>query len=252
MKTLYLYLFAFIIISFTGCDINSPFHNNNEYYDTTPPAPPTGIEVLNGDNRVDLFWNFNHEQDVAGYNIYYSNSYSGKYTLIGTTKSNSFVDVDAQNGNTYYYAVTAYDFSSNESDLSHDVIYSTPRPEGYNQSIFDYRTFPLNAGYSFTTYKSVPYDSKQADFFYEYYDGISYLDVWDDSDIQDMGATLDILDIAYAPINGWSTSLKRAYAALFCLGSVFKLFFKLFTWLNKTVVKRHTISIEIICFIVNS
>ena len=32
-------------------------------------------------------------------------------------------------------AVAAYDFNGNESELSYDVIYSTPRPEGFNQPI---------------------------------------------------------------------------------------------------------------------
>ncbi len=201
-KSFYNYL---IILSaallFAACDINNHDHYYNDY---TPPAPPTGIVVFNGDNRVDLSWNWNREEDVAGYNVYYSYSYSGKYTLIGGTTDNYFIDYDAVNGNTYYYAVTAYDFNGNESELSYDVIYSTPRPEGFNQSIFDYRKYPDNAGYSFTTYSPVAYDSDNADFFFENFNGTYYLDVWDDSDIIDMGPTSDIYDIAQAPLNGWS------------------------------------------------
>lgn len=185
---------AFII---TSCGVN-------DSYDYTPPSPPTGVQVINGDNRVDIYWNQNREPDVAGYNVYYSYSYNGKYTLIGTTKNNYFVDDGAVNGEKYYYGVAAFDFNGNESELSPDVVYSTPRPEGFNQVIYDYRNFPNSSGFSFFDYTIVPYDDQNSDFFFENYQGTFYLDVWNDSDIQDMGPTNDIYDIPYAPTTGWS------------------------------------------------
>lgn len=192
-------LASFILYS---CGVNDSF----VVIDTTPPAPPTGITVLNGDSRVDLAWNHNYEGDLAGYNVYYSDSYDGKYTLLGSTGDNYFVDYGAVNGIITYYAVTAYDYNGNESDLSYDVIYATPRPEGFDQSIFDYHTYPDMAGYTFNDYSVVPYDDQSTDFFFEYYDGNYYLVVWDDTDIQDMGPTQDIWDIPYAPTSGWSTT----------------------------------------------
>ena len=181
--------------------------------DTTPPAPPTGLQVMNGDNRVDLSWNPNHERDLAGYNVYYAYSYDGKYTLLGSTQNAYYTDYGAKNGDTYYYAVTAYDNNGNESDLSYENASATPRPEGFNASIFDYRNFPSTGGYSFTTFTAVPYDDKSADFFFENYNGAFYLDVWSDSDIQDMGPTTDIYDIPYAPTTGWSAT-KDAVAII--------------------------------------
>ena len=65
----------------------------------------------------------------------------------------------------------------------------------------------------FTTYSTVPYDDQSTDFFFENYNGTYYLDVYKDSDIQDMGATNDIYDIPYAPDNGWS-STKDAIAKI--------------------------------------
>lgn len=197
------FLFAAIltaILSLTSCDIRDPYY----YIDDQPPLPPSGIVVLNGDNRVDIGWMHNREDDVAGYNIYYSYSYDGKYTRIGSSSDNYFVDYGANNGVTYYYAVTAYDYNGNESDLSYDAVYSTPRPEGFNQAIFDYYRFPQNSGYSFSKYLVVPYNSENSDVFFENYNGTFYLDVWDDTDIQDMGFTQDIYDIPYAPQSGWS------------------------------------------------
>jgi len=197
MKKIYS-LIVLTIFLFAGCD-----HNFYEY-DDNPPSAPRNIYVLNGDERVDLEWDANRENDIAGYNVYFSWSYDGEYSLIGSTDYNYFIDYDAVNGNKYYYAVTAYDYNGNESELSYDVIYAVPRPEGYNQSIFDYLRFPDNSGYSFKKYLVVPYDNDLADFFFENYNGEFYLDVWDDTDIQDMGPTYDIYDIPEAPLDGWS------------------------------------------------
>lgn len=200
MKKIILYpLIIFSLLALTACEVNDTY-----YVDNVPPNPPSGIEVYNGDNRVDLSWDENRESDVAGYNVYYSYSYHDKYTLIGSSGTNYFVDNEASNGVTYYYAVTAYDYNGNESELSFDVIYSTPRPEGYNQAVSDYLNFPNNAGYSFKDYSPVPFDDENSDFFFENFEGTFYLDVWDDSDIQDMGPTSDIYDIDYAPLDGWS------------------------------------------------
>jgi hypothetical protein len=185
-----------------SCSINDPNHHNN--YDNTPPAPPTGIQVINGDNRVDLSWSNNHEGDLAGYNIYYSTSYDGQYSLIGSSTTNYYIDESASNGVLNYYAVTAFDESGNESNLSKDVAYATPRPEGFNQAIFDYRKFPKTAGYSFSTYSVVAFDDSLTDFFFENYNGKFYLDVYTDSDILDAGPTNDIYDITFAPTSGWS------------------------------------------------
>jgi hypothetical protein len=199
MKTMKL-LFGIIsltsILFLSGCD-------EFDEFDSRPPAEPSNIRTITGDNRVDIIWDENYERDVAGYNVYYSYSYDGKYELIGSTEDNYFIDYDAKNGETYYYAVTAYDYNGNESDLSYDIIYDTPRPEGFNQAIFDFNVSTSNSGYDFSNYLVVPYNGEDADFFFEIYNGTPYLDVWDDSDIQDMGATNDIWDVDAAPTSGW-------------------------------------------------
>ncbi len=185
------------IFFLSGCN------NLHEYYDDIPPSPPRNVKTVTGDNRVDIFWDRNPESDIAGYNVYFSYSYEGKYTLIGSTIKTSFIDAKAKNEITYYYGVTAYDYAGNESKLSDDVVYDTPRPEGFNQAVFDYRRSPNNSGYDFSKFLVVPYNDKAADFFFENYNGQYFINVWDDSDIQDMGATKDIWDISYAPMTGW-------------------------------------------------
>jgi len=81
MKKIILYpLIIFSLLALTACEVNDTY-----YVDNVPPNPPSGIEVYNGDNRVDLSWDENRESDVAGYNVYYSYSYHDKYTLIGSS-----------------------------------------------------------------------------------------------------------------------------------------------------------------------
>ncbi len=190
-----------LIFLISGCIIESNF---TEYLDNIPPLPPEDIYTITGDNWVELHWIHNLENDLQGYNIYRAYSYYGRYEFLGFTERNYFIDFSAQNGMTYYYAITAIDYSGNESDLSKEVIYDTPRPEGYNQTIFDFRRFPERAGYDFSTYSIVPYDDDFCDMFFDYDNGKHYMVVYDDTDIQDMGPTNDIYDISEAPLTGWS------------------------------------------------
>ncbi|MBI3765941.1 MAG: hypothetical protein HY277_05500 [Ignavibacteriales bacterium] len=174
--------------------------------DLTPPSPPQGLYTETGDEMIVIFWNSSPEIDVAGYNIYGSNSLRGTYQLLGSTTETQFIDKGIVNGRTYYYAVSSFDFNGNESQPSHDIVYETPRPEGYDVVLKDYRTSPDFAGYDFSTYSVGPYDDKYTDIFFESYNGTTYLDVWNDSEIQDVGYTKSLYDIGVAPTDGWSPS----------------------------------------------
>lgn len=182
---------------------NACHEENNIFYDDTPPDPPENLFVLAGDNRVDVTWDHNWESDLAGYNIYYNTTYEGKYTLIGTTEDNYFIDYDAINGDPYYYAIAAFDFNGNESELSYDVAYAIARPEGFNEIIFDFFEFEYTSGYGFEEYSVLPYNDERTDIFFENYEGTFWVNVWADTEIQDMGETQDIYDIPEAPISGW-------------------------------------------------
>ncbi len=193
-------LFVAILILFVGGCKNIV----NDFVDTTPPARPTGLWTETGDNFIELFWNANRDGDVAGYNVFVSGSYDGRYELIGSVREPYFKDRDAVNGSTYYYAVTAYDYDGNESELSRDVAYDIPRPEGYGVVLDDYRRVAATSGYDFSRYAVVPYNDLYADMYFENYQGTLYMNVRDDSDIKDMGPTNSILDIREAPSSGWS------------------------------------------------
>lgn len=181
-----------------GCNV----HVND--YDHTPPAPPQGIISVARDHKVDLSWLPNTERNLSGYNVYVSSSFHGRYELIGSTKVPHFTDYGAKNGVIYYYAITAYDYDGNESEFSYEEVYATPRPEGNDVAIYDYKNYPNDAGYDFSTYSVGPYNDKYTDIFFEYANGVYYMNVWDDTDIQDMGYTVSLDDIATSPRNGWS------------------------------------------------
>ncbi len=185
-------------------------YRNQDDYNDYPPSAPKNVSTITGDNRVDIYWDPNPERDIAGYNVYFAYSYNGKYTLIGHSSGTHFIDYGAKNGITNYYAVTAFNYDGLESDLSKDVVYDTPRPEGFDQAIFDYNTSPNNSGYDFSAYLVLPYNDQNTDFFFEkdINNAQYYMNVWSDADIQDMGPTNNIYDISYAPLSGWVPLLQ--------------------------------------------
>jgi hypothetical protein len=71
-----------------------------------------------------LSWNLNSEQDLAGYKIYVGTQ-SGLYTLPGSPftigRMTSFTVANLPLGQTYFFALSAYDNAGNESPLSVEV-----------------------------------------------------------------------------------------------------------------------------------
>ena len=174
--------------------------------DTEPPAVPRGVISITGDERIYLQWYPNSEKDLAGYNVYRGYSAVGYFDLIETVSTEYFVDYYVTNGVTYYYAVSAFDEAGNESDLSPDLVYDTPRPEGTDM-LRNYLTDPNESGFDFSMESVIHYDNSHTDIYYEYDTtyGVHYMNCADDStDIQDFGYTDDLDDINYAPEQGWS------------------------------------------------
>jgi len=91
--------------------------------DTFPPSPPEGVTAASAHGVIHLFWIGNTEPDLAGYNIYRSES--GDAPLSGWRRLNSrahalttFVDERVQQGKIYFYRITAVDRFGNESQPS--------------------------------------------------------------------------------------------------------------------------------------
>lgn len=88
--------------------------------DTTAPDKPEGIKGTGRNKLVGLRWDKVSAPDLAGYNIYRSDSPLSGYVRIGKTEFNEFSDTDKNlvNAKTYYYRVTAVDFAGNESQMA--------------------------------------------------------------------------------------------------------------------------------------
>ena len=119
----------------------------------TPPFPPDGVFSVTGDGLVSIYWNPNFEDDLAGYGVYRNDELYGYYTWLADVPANQtyYLDYDVTNGETWYYAVTAIDSAGLESDLSYDVVFDTPRPEGFNLVLMDYLVQDDQSGYDFDT-----------------------------------------------------------------------------------------------------
>lgn len=87
-----------------------------------PGCPPAAIAAQN----VRLTWAGSSSPDVTGYNVYYGPE-SGVYPAMLSVAGATTVNVeDLPGGLTYYFAVTAYNSSGLESELSNEASYSVP------------------------------------------------------------------------------------------------------------------------------
>jgi hypothetical protein len=92
---------------------------------------------------IDLEWDPNTEPELVGYKVYWSTS-SGNYTSskdVGNTTSTTITGLDE--GQTYYFAATAYDGDGNESGFSNQITYTIPFSDSDGDGVPDYQdAFP--------------------------------------------------------------------------------------------------------------
>jgi hypothetical protein len=180
-----------------------------EEADRLPPAVPRGVRSVTGDGQVLIQWYENTEPDLAGYRVWVSSAEAGPYVLIGETDLDHYLDTGLTNGQTYYYAVSAFDTHDNESELSYETVFDTPRPEGYDVRIRDFRNIPDEAGWDFSSYSIVRYNYAGCDIYYGYEPSNAsyYFHIYKTGGlIQDYGYTGSLDDVSYAPDDGWSTA----------------------------------------------
>ena len=81
--------------------------------------------IVSSPLAVTLQWDANTESDLAGYNIYRSQTYRSGYIKVNQNiiTSTSFVDTPPQYLDTYYYVATALNTSGLESGYSNQVQY---------------------------------------------------------------------------------------------------------------------------------
>jgi hypothetical protein len=191
-----------------GCD-DEPTRN----HDNMAPAPPAAVTSITADGEVILEWYPNGEWDLSGYKVYRSYQRAGDYGRIGTVPAGTefYVDDDVQNGVTYWYAVSAVDSDGNESPLSRDEVFDTPRPEGRDRMIAGYYTDTHHCAYSFALEDVMDYVDPDADIAYVWTQDAGAIMIGlpgssSITEIQDAGYHSSMDGVGWAPPDGWSPS----------------------------------------------
>jgi hypothetical protein len=198
-----------------GCNDNSSAPK-----DVTPPAAPRGLFSVTGDHEATLSWLANTEADVAGYRVYVSPCASGSscpYDRIGATAATQFVANGLTNGVTRFFAISAVDQAGNESALSFEDVFDTPRPAG-STALSNYVNGTAGAAWDFSAFAKVASDDPSADIFYGNNTAVAQMfatevqvqvnpPLFIPNDIQDAGYASSLDAVDFSPVGqtaGWS------------------------------------------------
>jgi hypothetical protein len=195
---------AAVLSTFAGCVLSSD-DDCCPRDDGRPPAPPAGLTSTTGDGAVFLSWIANREPDFDFYRVYVGPEPRGPYELVASVSEARYTHRRLSNGITLYYGVSAVDVFGRESDLNDEVVFDTPRPEGFGLVLREadgdgaYRS-----GFDFSSETRTHWESPATDVFYDVFEGTPYLAVPDEAtDIQDAGY-IGFDDLTWAPDAGWS------------------------------------------------
>ncbi len=192
-----------------GCDITETVYVPEP--DNSAPGVPRGVASITGDREVTIVWYGSTEDDLAGYVVYRDDNNDGVFTELADIAVNqyrsqwTYIDRSVVNGRTYDYAVSAYDYDGNESDLSYEEVFDTPRPAGFN--VYVDATSDLS-GFDFSARSRVSYLSGNADIIFTYDEQLGTLFIeaaHSDDDVQDFGYTESLDAVDWAPEDGWSS-----------------------------------------------
>jgi len=200
-------LLALATLGAAGCD------DTTAPRDVTPPQAPRGVFSVTGDGQAKLQWLANTEADLAGYRVYESPCASGPncpYDRVGATTDTKFAVSGLTNGVTRFFAVSAVDRAGNESPLSPENVFDTPRPAG-TATLANFVTNSAGAGWNFAAASVRASDDLTTDIYFGDNGSVSQMFATNsnnstepNTEIQDAGyaTTLDAVD--FAPNNGWS------------------------------------------------
>ena len=204
----------FAALVFSGCDSCSDCTVVEAVVEPGPPSAPDGVYSVTGDGVVSLYWNPNPEADLAGYKIYWSDD-NVDFEFVAEVPNNQtyYDDYDVDNGVTYFYAITAFDTDGEESDLSYETVFDTPRYEGVNLELYDYLgPDSLRSGYNFDSFNSnatQKWDDPSTDIYFGIPNGMRTLFAAGTGvDVQDYGYAEYFEDVCWAPFQGWSMHKK--------------------------------------------
>ncbi len=207
-------------LAVAGCDDDPVIYAHD-----IPPAVPTGVTTITGDQRIEILWNPVYEDDVVGYGVYRSDQADGIYVRITTIEEpegDSFIDQAVSNGITYFYAVDAYDQAGQESDLSYELAFDTPRPDsepgGAAQGPVTVYARQTDAGASALDFSFWHQADRmvtgnadlEADIVFQRVGGLLYAVGTDHgqvpNNIQDLGWTESMNEVTWSPPVGWSVA----------------------------------------------
>ena len=185
--------------------------------DTEPPAIPRGVRSITGDGLVTVEWFPNGEQDLAGYKIWRDDDGDETFDLLAEVSSDassdldrfSFVDEEVINGRTYSYAVSAIDYEGNESELSPEVVFDTPRPSGNNITLNDFNLIPNRSGFDFSqpARGAIAWDLPATDVYFGFDAVVNVPYLYSDNltEMQDMGYHEYFDEVDVSPVRGFTT-----------------------------------------------
>ena len=204
-KILAILLAALLFGGISGCYIDASDDRDDE-----PPAVPRGVRTITGDEEVIIEWYPNGEYDLAGYQVWRGRDGTNFDSLADVSENTTrYVDRTVRNGETYFYAVSAYDIHDNESDLSPEDTWDTPRPEGRNITLEDYNILPERSGFDFSRPEkgSVQWDSPATDIYFglDPEIGVTYLYSDNETFMQDLGYHKNFDAVDFVPDMGYTT-----------------------------------------------
>jgi len=165
------------------------------------------VYSVTGDGEVSLFWTVQDPGLTEGFVVYRSRDPERGFAAIAETGNDFFVDRAVTNGVTYFYAVSAVGDCGVESDLSYEIAYDTPRPEGHGEILYDANGDEWErSGWDFSLYKVKPWGFPGVDVWFQVEQGVPFLVAADiNTDIQDAGYGR-FEDLGWSPVDGWSPS----------------------------------------------
>ncbi|MEE4311793.1 MAG: fibronectin type III domain-containing protein [candidate division KSB1 bacterium] len=124
------FVYFFAISAYDTAGNRSTFSSEFSVYipviDVIPPAAPVISSYNVQDSRVNISWQGGTEPDLAGYVLHYGKDTGNYASVINVGMSTTYQTPVLDEGDNYYFAVTAYDTASNISQYSSEISITIP------------------------------------------------------------------------------------------------------------------------------